>query len=126
MTQVLEEPGQELRDSSLAVSRQSPQHRPADEDGVGAERQGSEDVQPAPYAPVHQDRGPAADGRDHVGQRVGGGHRPVELSAPVVRDHDSRRAGVEASHGVVAAQNALDQHGEPGQPCELADQGRCG
>src|SRR3954469_15380289 len=52
-----------LRDSSLPSSPETVQEGTPDEDALGAERQGLDDVLPGSDAPVHQDLDAVADSR---------------------------------------------------------------
>ena len=90
--------------AGLAARRQAPRVRPADEHGVGAERERAQDVGAVADPAVDEHRHPAGDGRGDLAQRDGGRHAAVELAAAVVGDDDRVGAGVERRVGVLGAQ----------------------
>ena len=89
---------------------------PAEEDGVGAERESAaSDVEAGadPAVDVHLRRSPDGVRPPPAGRPavVGG---PVELAAAVVGHPHGGGARVDAPPGVVGTQHALDHHREPG------------
>ena len=107
----------------LAPGREPPESGPSDQDRVGAEGQRDRDVDPAPDPAVDEDRGPAGDGVDHLGQRVGGREAAVELAAAVVGDDDPGGAVLDRERRVLAGQDALDQDRNAGLGRELLELG---
>src|SRR6185437_1253135 len=98
----------------LTVRGEAPGGRPADEDGVGAERQGDGDVDAATDAAVDQHRDAPGDRLDDLRQRFGGGHGPVELAAAVVGDDDPGDAVLDREGGVLGGEHALDEERHAG------------
>ena len=78
------------RGALLAVDREPPERRPADEHGARAERERLDDVGAAPDAAVDEHLDPPVDRLDDLGQRVDRRRDAVELAAAVVRDDDRR------------------------------------
>ena len=92
-----------------AGHRQSPRHRPADEDGAGAEGQRLDDVGAPPDAAVDEHVDASGDGVDDRGQRVSARQDGVELAAPVIGDHHARGPVGDGQLGVLGGEDALDQ-----------------
>ena len=96
-----------LGNASLARSRQTPQNRPAEENGIRAERQGLDHIRPPAYAAVNQHLRPAIDGGGDRWQRVERGHGAIELAASMIGDHDRASARVNCPHRVGGVQDSL-------------------
>ena len=111
--------------TSLSVVRQSPEHGPADEDHLGAERQRLEHVSASPHAAVHEDGQPASQRLDHRLQRVHGGQTAVQLSAAVVGDDDAAGAVFGGQQGVLGSHDALDEHRQSRDAAQPAEVGPC-
>ena len=107
----------------LPPGREPPEGGPSDQDGVGAEGQRYRDVHPAPDPTVDEDRGPAGDGVDHLGQGIGGREAAVELAPAVVGDDDPGGAVLDRESPVLAGQDALDQDRNAGLGGELLELG---
>ena len=103
----LAQDGDRALDAGRAAGRQRPVDRPADEDALGTERTGDGDVEAAAHAAVDPDLGPAADGRDDLGQHVDRGRHPVELARAVVADDDRVDAVLDGQPGVLGGQDPL-------------------
>ena len=67
-----------------AESRQSPPGRPAEHDGIGAQRQRLEDIGSAADATVEQDGNPAVHGRDDFRQNLQGRRAVIHRTAAMV------------------------------------------
>jgi hypothetical protein len=84
---------------------EAPEHRPADHHGVGAERQGLENVRAAPDAAIDIDFGLAGQGGRHLADRSGGRHRGIKMTPAVIGDYDCAGTAFDATHGIVGALN---------------------
>ena len=100
-------------DALRAGGREAPEDRPAHHGRGGAEGERDEHVGAAHDAAVNEDRCPAFDRSDNLGERDGTRDGAIELPPAMVRHHDPRRAGVDAGHGIIGAEDSLDDHRQP-------------
>ena len=108
-------------DAGLASDRETPQMRPADSAGRGAERQRLDHVGAAPHAAVEQHRDAPGDGVDHRRQRADRGEGAVQLAAAVVGDDHAVDAVPDGRAGVLGVEHALDQQRAPPDAAQPVD-----
>ena len=115
-------PAQQSRHPVGPAGGQGPQRRAPDQRRPRPECQRLDHVGGPAHAAVDVDLGPSGHGVDDLGQNVCGRRRIGQLAGPVVGDHDGRRPGLDAAHGVVGPLHALDHDGQrtqSGQPSDV-------
>src|SRR3954465_5207099 len=97
-----------LRDPSLPSSPETVQEGTPDEDALGAERQGLDDILSGSDPPIHEDLDAVADsGRDRR-ERHDGRNSAIQLTPAVVRDNQRLGAACHRPLGILWIQNALE------------------
>src|SRR5687768_14878452 len=97
-----------MRNTGFAGDGEAPELRPADEAGLGAERERLDDIAAAAHAAVDEDRDAPFDGRDNVGQSVDRRRRTVELAAAMVRHDEPVNAVIDRRLRLLGMKNALE------------------
>src|SRR3954452_8375230 len=97
-----------LRDPSLSSSPEAVQEGTPDEDALGAERQGLDDILPGSNTPIHEDLNAVADSRCDSRERHDGRDSAVQLTPAVVRDNQRLGAACHRHLGILWIQNALE------------------
>jgi hypothetical protein len=110
--QLVAQQRQHAAGAALTTCRQPPERGPADEDRVGAQRQGYGNVGAAADAPVDEDGGTSLDRVHYLGQRVGAGEHAVELAPTVIGDDHPGRPVLDRQRRVLGGENSLDQNGQ--------------
>src|SRR5215217_8998927 len=97
-----------LRDPSLPSSPETVQEGTPNEDALGAERQGLDDILPGSDPPIHEDLDAVADSGRDSRERRDGRHGAVQLTPAVVRDNQRLGAACRGYLGILWIQNALE------------------
>ena len=97
-----------LRDPSLPSSAETVQEGTPDEDALGAERQGLDDILPGSDPPIHEDLDAVADSGRDGRERHDGRNGAVQLTPAVVRDNQGLGAACRGHLGILWIQNALE------------------
>ena len=108
-------------DAAGTAGRQPPQHGPPQHHATRTQGESPHHVHTATDAAVDEHLPALAHRRHDRGQGVGRRNRAVELATAVIGHAHAGRAGVEAGHGVVVPQHALDDHRQTGQLVQPPD-----
>src|SRR3954462_2603526 len=97
-----------LRYPSLPSSPETIQEGTPDEDALGAERQGLDDILPGSDPPIHEDLNAVPDSGRDSRERHDGRDSAVQLTPAVVRDNQCLGAACHRHLGILWIQNALE------------------